>query len=132
MMQIDKKDIIYPDLSYRICGLCFSIQNKLGRYRNEKQYGDALENLLKENDIPYERELILKKSFEGENTKRNIVDFIVDDKIIVELKAREVVLKDDYFQVVRYLVSCNKKLGLIFNFRQKYLRPKRVLNSKYS
>jgi len=131
MMQIKEK-IIYPELSYKICGLCFSIHNKLGRYRNEKQYADALENLLKESKILYVREFSLPLSFEGEKNRRNIVDFIIDDKIIVELKSREAVLKEDYIQAMRYLVPSNKKLGLIFNFRQKYLRSKRVLNSKYS
>jgi len=130
MMQMNEK-VIYPELSYKICGLCFSVHNKLGRYRNEKQYADALENLLKENNIIYVRESSLLPSFEGEKARRNIVDFIIEDKIIIELKARGIILKDDYFQTSRYLVSSNKKLGLIFNFRQKYLRPIRVLNSKY-
>lgn len=130
MTQINEK-VIYPELSYKICGLCFSIHNELGRYRNEKQYADALENLLKENKIIYSREFSLPVSFEGEKNRRNVVDFIIDDKIIVEFKSREAVLKDDYIQTMRYLVSANKKLGLVFNFRQKYLRPKRVLNSHY-
>ena len=130
MMQMNEK-VIYPELSYKICGLCFSVHNKLGRYRNEKQYGDALETLLKENNLTYLREAPLPPSFDGEKERRNIVDFMIEDKIIVELKARDIILKEDYFQTSRYLVSSNKKLGLIFNFRQKYLRPIRVLNSKY-
>jgi len=130
MTRINNKEVIYPELSYKICGLCFSVHNKLGRYRNEKQYGDALENLLKENNIKYTREMPLPPSFEGEKERRNIVDFLVDDKIVVELKAKDIVLKDDYYQTARYLVSFNKKLGIIYNFRQKFLRPKRILNSK--
>ena len=130
-MQMNNKEIVYPELSYKICGLCFSIHNQLGRYRNEKQYGDALESLLKENKVLYVREFSLPQSFDGEKSRRNIVDFLVDNKIIIELKSREAVLKEDYIQMMRYLVSSNKKLGLVFNFRQKYLRPKRVLNSKY-
>ncbi len=130
MMPMNEK-VVYLELSYRICGLCFSIHNNLGRYRNEKQYADALEQSLKESNIPYARELALPESFAGEKSHRNIIDFIIDDKVIVELKSREAVLKEDYMQTMRYLVSYNKKLGLVFNFRQKYLRPKRVLNSKY-
>lgn len=121
-------NILYPDLSYKICGICFSIHNKLGRYRNEKQYGDALEVSLNTNKINYVREKSLPVSFEGENERRNIPDFIIEDKMIIDLKAKNLILKEDYFQMKRYLISYNKELGLIINFRQKYLYPKRILN----
>ena len=123
-----KNNIVYPDLSYRVCGLCFYVHNKLGRYRNEKQYSDALENVFKENGIKCQREKPIPISFKGEKANRNIPDFIIEDKIVLEVKTKPFITKDDYFQLRRYLVSCNKKLGLIVNFRQRYLYPKRVLN----
>lgn len=101
----------------------------LGRYRKEKQYGDALEEIFKKNNLSYEREKRLPPSFEGEKYSRNIPDFIIENKIILDLKAKLMINKDDYFQMRRYLISLKKKLGLIINFRQVYLRPKRVLNS---
>lgn len=122
------KNILHPELSYKICGLCFYIHNRLGRYRNEKQYADALENSLKETGINYVLEKPLPASFSGEKDKRNIPDFIVEDEIVVDLKAKSLITKDDYFQMRRYLVSYKKDLGLVINFRQKYLFPKRVLN----
>ena len=128
MPQIDDK-IIYPDLSYQICGLCFDAHNNLGRYRNEKQYGDFLENLLKEQKLDYKRESPLPPSFKGELNRRNIPDFIIEDKIILDLKAKPFINKEDYYQMKRYLASFNKKLGLVVNFRDKYLRPKRIINS---
>lgn len=39
--------VIYPELSYKICRICFEVHNELGRYRNEKQYADAFELKLK-------------------------------------------------------------------------------------
>lgn len=78
--------------------------------------------------LPYTREAGLKPSFEREHPRRNIVDFIIDDKIVVELKAKRVVTREDYYQMKRYLVACKKKLGILVNFRQQYLSPKRVLN----
>ena len=129
-MQIPRinKKVIYPELSYKIYGFCFYVHNKLGRFLNEKQYADALERVLKENKINFIREAPLPPSFPGEKKKRNIPDFIIEDKIIIELKAKPIITKEDYFQMKRYLISYKKKLGLIFNFRQKYLRPKRILN----
>ena len=128
MPRIINKNILYPELSYQICGLCFYVHNKLGRFRNEKQYADALGNLLKEGGLKFVREQALPPAFAGEQDRRNIPDFIIDDKIIVELKAKPLTTKEDYFQVRRYLASYKKNLGLIINFRQKYLYPKRVLS----
>lgn len=129
MPVIRKKDkILYPELSYLVCGLCFKIHNELGPFRSEKQYGDALENLFKANNLNYKRENELLLSFEGEKARRNITDFIIDDKIILEIKAKNMITRDDYYQIKRYLVSANKKLGILVNFRRKTLQPKRILN----
>lgn len=124
----NKEKVIYPELSYLICGFCFKAHNALGRFRNEKQYGDALEKFLKENNIPFIREFALPISFVGEEPRRNIVDFLVDDKIIVEFKTKRLLTKEDYYQLKRYLVSSKKKLGILINFRQQALSPKRILN----
>ncbi|MEK7463320.1 MAG: GxxExxY protein [Patescibacteria group bacterium] len=126
MQQINK--VLHPELSYKICGLCFETHNKLGRFKNEGSYADLLEILLKENNIKYVREAALAPSFVGEKERRNIPDFIIEDIIILDAKTKRIVTKEDYFQMKRYLISSNKKLGLIVNFRQKYLSPKRVLN----
>jgi GxxExxY protein len=131
MSQIEDNDILHKELCYKIYGLSFKIQNELGRYLNEKQYADSFEQRLKDNNISYEREVFLPKSFEGERDNRNKPDFIVKVVIIIDLKAKALITKQDYFQMQRYLTSYNKQLGLIINFRQHYLRPKRIINSSY-
>lgn len=124
-------DLIYPELSYKITGVLFSVHNELGRYCSEKQYADKIEFYLKKLSVTYEREKILEISFEGEKQGRNKVDFIINNKVILEVKAKAVITKEDYYQVRRYLKSLNKKLGVLANFRDKFLRPKRVLNSSF-
>ena len=124
--------LLHPELSYKIVGLLFNVHNNLGRFRNEKQYSDAVEQELKILKIPYKREFRLPESFKGENNNRNIIDFVIDDKIVLELKTKRAIFKDDYFQVKRYLSSSDYKLGLLVNFRSKYLSPKRILSGNYS
>ena len=122
--------IILPELSYEVNGILFGVHNKLGRFLNEKQYADAVENLLKENKIKYEREKVLEQLFEGEKEGRSKVDFLIENKIIVELKSKRMLLREDYYQVRRYLEVLGLKLGILVNFRDKYLKPRRILNSK--
>ncbi|MDP3741607.1 MAG: GxxExxY protein [bacterium] len=123
--------LLYPELSFLVCGLCFNVHNELGRYRSEKQYADLLEVKFKENGVKYEREQFLAPSFPGEG-KRNKPDFLVEDRLVLDLKAKSIITKDDYFQMKRYLDSAKKQLGIIVNFRQLYLRPKRVIRGKDS
>lgn len=130
-MQIQKRSlekVIYPEISYILTGVFFSIHNELGDCCREKQYCDAVEEMLKLKGIKYEREFGNKNDNLLKDNS-NIVDFLVDDKIIIEVKAKRIVGREEYHQVQRYLKNFNLKLGIIVNFHQKYLSPKRVLNS---
>jgi len=112
--------LIYPELSYIITGICFEIHNRLGRYSREKQYKDAIAEKLEEINIPYKKEFNVKDT-------GNIIDFIIDDKIILEIKAKRFITKEDYYQTQRYLQILKIKLGLLINFNNRYLKPSRVV-----
>lgn len=123
--------LIYPELSYRINGILYKIHNDLGRYCNEKQYSDCLGKELKMNGLNFEREKILPNYlFVGEQNNRNRLDFLVDEKIVIEIKCKRILERNDYYQLQRYLSASGYKLGLLVNFRERYLKPRRVLNSK--
>jgi len=117
--------LIYPELSYRIIGVLFKAHNKLGRYCKERQYQDIIEEFLKKENIKFEREKEIPITSE---VSGNRVDFVIENKIILECKAKEIITKIDYYQILRYLKASNIKLGLLVNFRNKYLRPKRLVN----
>lgn len=123
--------VIYKNLSYQITGLLFKVHKELGRFRNEKQYADYFENLLKEHNIKYIREYKFDDSQYGVGKIRCICDFIIDDKIILEFKAISFIKIEDYYQAKRYLTTLNLKLAIIVNFRQYRLSPKRVLNKDF-
>ena len=112
--------VIHPELSYIITGICFDVQNNLGRFAREKQYCDAVEEKLKELKIPYKRELVVGDT-------GNVVDFLIGDKIAIEVKAKRFITKDDYFQTQRYLQALKIRLGLLVNFRSKYVKPVRIV-----
>ncbi len=115
-----KNKLIYPELSYNTTGILFTVHNELGSYAREKQYGDRVETLLKEKGFSYKREIAISNS-------GNIVDFIIENKLALELKAKRILTKEDYFQLQRYLQESRLKLGLLVNFRNKYIKPVRVI-----
>jgi GxxExxY protein len=80
--------------------------------------------------MSYEREKVLPPSFEGEHAGRNSVDFLIEDKIILEVKVIRFMGREEYYQCLRYLEALNKKLCLLVNFRDKHLKIKRVINPK--
>lgn len=121
-------ELFYKDLSFEITGLLFKVHNELGRFCREKQYGDFFETLLKEKKLVYEREKEIPVS--GiDNQYTNKADFVIEGKVLIDFKAKLLVLKEDYYQMNRYLDASGFKLGLIVNFRNKYLKPIRVIRS---
>ena len=131
-MASSESKIIHPELSYTITGILFQAHNELGRYCNEMQYGDKIEQLLRDSSIKYEREKILPPSFKGERGGRSKVDFLIENAVVLELKSKRLITKEDYYQTQRYLTALGKELGILANFRQRYLTPKRVLNVRSS
>lgn len=120
--------ILLPDLSYKLTGILFRVHNELGRFCKEKQYADVFEERLKIARIKYERE---KKLFIDESgISGNQVDFCIENKILVDIKAKRFLTREDYYQMLRYLKAGNLKLGMIVNFRNRYLKPKRIINSE--
>jgi GxxExxY protein len=106
------------------------VHNLLGRYCNEKQYSDMVEKKLKELKIAYKREYIIPESFMGELKGRHIIDFLIDDQVILEIKTKRIIQREDYYQIKRYLLALNRKLGILVNFHSFLLHPKRILNSQ--
>lgn len=112
--------LLYPDLSFDVVGLCYDTHNEIGKFGKEKQYTDLLEKKLKEAGIQYNRECIIGNT-------GNTVDFFIEDKIILELKARRFLATADFVQTQRYLQVTGIRLGLLVNFGGNYVRSHRVV-----
>lgn len=123
--------VIYPKLSYQLVGVCFKVQKELGGRYQEKYYQRAVEIRLQELGIPYQREVKADIEFSGKKIGRYFLDFVIDKKIVLELKATPEFLKSDFRQVSGYLKAKNLKLGILVNFRRSSLVYKRILNSEY-
>ncbi|NCO04874.1 MAG: GxxExxY protein [Candidatus Magasanikbacteria bacterium] len=123
-------NLLHKQLCYELVGICFTIHNYLGSYRNKKQYCDAIAHGLTVKNIEYEREKVLPISFVGERQGRNRVDFLIDDNVILEIKRVPQIFRNNYHQCMRYLTSSEKELCLLINFYPKSLFVKRILKPK--
>lgn len=121
------RKLVHKDLSFLITGICFRVHNALGRYCRERQYADLLEKEFIDHRLKFRREVDLS-SFTDRAPKGNRVDFLIDEKVVLELKAKPFISKEDYYQTQRYLQGSGLELALIVNFRNKFLKPKRILN----
>ena len=104
-------ELIYPELSYTLNGILFSVHNEIGQYAREKQYSDAIEVKLKEKSLPYKRELRVSDS-------GNIIDFVIDNKVLLELKAKRMLVKEDFNQTQRYLQETQLMIGITRKFQE--------------
>lgn len=121
--------LIYKDESYKIIGACIEVHNELGSGFLEAVYQEVLEIEFKNQDIPFSREKELPLQYKGiKLNKFYYADFIVYDKIILELKALDALSSSHEAQVLNYLKATGFKLGLLINFGQSNLQYKRLVN----
>lgn len=127
----NKVDLIFKQETYKLRGILFEIHNKLGNLQQEKAYGHALEIIFRKLNIPYEREKKAPLEFEGEVIGDFYLDFVVWNKIGLELKAKKFLTRDDFRQSLKYAHALELPLILLVNFRAQKLIIKRIINSKY-
>ena len=121
--------ILYKDESYKIIGICMYIHSKLGFGFLESVYCEILEKEFIKHHIPYQREIKLDLFFDGEKLEKKFkADFICYDDIILEIKSVSFLHENFTRQTLNYLKATNKKLGLLINFGEKYLKYKRIIN----
>ncbi|MBR6979450.1 MAG: GxxExxY protein [Prevotella sp.] len=116
---------LYEEESKTLLGLAMQLHRELGCGFKEKVYQDAFEVLLKENDIPYEREKHISLTYHGVVLKHDFFyDFFCYDKIGVEIKAYVEIIGEFESQIINYLHVGNHQLGLILNFGTTSLQYK--------
>lgn len=128
MQHKNKQDLIYPNLSYQIIGILFEIWTDIGIGRKEKFYQKAIEQNLKEKGITFERELPVKINYKKEIIGIYYFDFLIENKIVLEIKVRNYFSKKDIARVYSYLKAESIKLGIIAHFTSSGVKFKRVVN----
>ncbi len=123
--------LLYSDITYKIRGACFSLRKELGWGHKEVIYQRGLLEKLQNLGLKVEREKRFPVKVDGKTVGYYVPDLVIEDKVMMEIKAKEALTKQDLKQFWHYLRTTPYKLGLLVNFgNQKELQIRRVIYDK--
>lgn len=111
-----EEKFLYKDLSYKIIGCFYEVYNELGPAHKEQIYQEALSLAFAEKDIKFEENKRLKIRFKGKEIGVYEPDFVIEDKVIIEIKSVLNMPKVFEKQLYYYLRGTNYKVGYLVNF----------------
>jgi GxxExxY protein len=127
---MNEKDYQHADITHKIIGAGMKVHSALGNGFQEVIYQRALAIEMNKAGLSFQRELEMPIFYDGEQIGTRRVDFLVEDKVMVELKALTKVEDVHLAQAINYLEAYGLEVGLLLNFGAKSLEYRRLVNSK--
>ena len=124
---VGDSQIIYKELSYKIIGLAMDAHNELGFGSLEKVYENALMVLFEENGIKAVQQYAIPVRFHERVVGDYFADILVEDSIILELKAHDRIAEIHKAQALHYLRATSYRLALLINFGKHRLEYERIV-----
>ena len=118
------------ELSFAINGCAMDVLNSVGHGFHEKIYENAMAVAFQKRHLKYSQQCQYNIAYEGQKVGVFIPDFVVEDKIIIELKTIDKIGNNEKGQVLNYLRVSNLSLGLVLNFKNSKLEWQRVILSE--
>ena len=120
-------EILFKKLSYQVVGAAMEVHRLLGSGFLEAVYQSALAREFKLLDIPFEQQKRLTVKYKDVIVGEYIADFLIDEKIIVEIKAVSNLNSSHQAQALNYLVATGYQLAILLNFGATSLQQRRVV-----
>lgn len=111
--------LLYEELSNKIIRAYYNVLDNLGEGLLEKVYENAMCIELEEMGIPFEHQKAMTVTYKGRVVGDYIADIVVDNKIILELKAIPFLTSHNTSQIINYLTITGCKVGYLLNFGEK-------------
>ena len=125
------KKYLYSDLTEKIIGLCIEVHKTIGPGFPEKVYHNALKILFPKSDFEYDSEKKFNVIYLNEIVGKFRVDFVLNKKVILEIKAITGNLPEVFkAQVISYLKASDLEVGILVNFGNDKLNVKRLARYK--
>jgi len=116
----------HEELTGRILAAAFTVSNELGHGFLESVYEKALLVILRQEGLKAESQHPIKVRFRGHEIGDYFADILVEEKVIVELKAVKALLSEHQAQVINYLKATGIEVGLLINFGTPKIEFKRL------
>jgi GxxExxY protein len=126
--RLKRKDLVYPKLSYKIIGCAFDVYNLLGSGHHEKYYQRGLAEAFLAQKLKFKQQVYFPLKYRKKIIGKTFLDFLVDEKIVIEIKKGERFSKTNIDQVLEYLKLSNLKLAILINFGKTGVSFKRIVN----
>jgi GxxExxY protein len=111
--------LLHNDLTEKIIGAYYNVYNTLGYGFLERVYETSLAIELDELALDFHLQKPIEVNYKGYNVGKYYADIIVEDSVIIELKANEYLCKENESQLLNYLKATNIEVGLLLNFGKK-------------
>ena len=125
---MSQQNYLHADITEEIIGAAMEVHKILRHGFLESVYEEALAIELNLRNVFFERQKPIDVLYKGKRAKQFFCDFVVAEKVLVELKAIENLSGIEIAQVLNYLKATNLKLGLLLNLGTTSLQYKRVIN----
>ncbi len=122
-----KTKLLYEEITYKIIGAAMEVHRILGPGFLEAVYEEALAHEFDLQGIKYERQKDVKVKYKEIIARQYTADFLVEKKVVVEIKAMKQLTDIDEAQLQNYLKASEIRIGLLINFGEKSLKHKRVI-----
>lgn len=123
----------YDDLTYKVIGCAMAVHHKLGPGHRERFYQRSLQDQLTKADLSFETQKLYEVR-DGPGSEQllgyYVPDFVIEEKVVVEIKAIQLLDKIHLAQVVGYLVVSGCPIGLLINFDRRSLEHRRIFPPK--
>jgi GxxExxY protein len=120
-------EYLYEDITYKVIGCIYEVHRELGCVHKEAIYHKALAIELKNRQIPFVEEKTIEVKYKGTKIGAYRPDFVIDDKVVLEIKVAPAITKAMQDQVFYYIKGTKYKLVLLVNFGTSKVGIKRLI-----
>jgi len=123
-----RDDLVHKELSYKIVGVLIEVFKHLGSGHREQYYQRAVAEELKKQNIAFQEQVRVRLDYKDIKIGDYVIDFVVEDVVVLEIKKNEYFSKQYIYQTSGYLKALNLQLGILANFTKDGVKFKRIVN----